>query len=128
VGFIESIHEKGIIPRDLRIPNIIERDGKLFIIDFGLACYLNDEENDDPNDHPEKIRMRAVTIKSDLFALGHFALFLLYSSYEPLTKHEGSWEEELNISQPFKSILRKLLQLDLPFSSVSEVKSKLKSL
>lgn len=122
---IKSFHEKGIIHRDLRIPNIIQRNGKLHIIDFGLACFLSDEETFDPDDHPEKLRMRAVTVKSDLFALGHFALFLLYSSYEPQSKKEKSWEEELIISDSMKVALRKMLQLDEPFHSVAEARSTL---
>ncbi|MFD1358888.1 serine/threonine protein kinase [Fictibacillus halophilus] len=125
LNIIESFHEDGIIHRDLRIPNIIKRNGKLHIIDFGLACFLSDEETLDPDDHPEKLRMRAVTVKSDLFALGHFALFLLYSSYEPQTKKEKTWEEELTISHSFKTALRKMLQLDEPFHSVAEAQSAL---
>jgi serine/threonine protein kinase, bacterial len=128
LNIVNRFHQKGIIHRDLRIPNIIERNGKLHIIDFGLACYLTDEEAEDPNDHPEKLRMRAVTVKSDLFALGHFALFLLYSSYEPQSKIERSWEEELNISYSFKTVLRKMLQLDEPFHSTSEAQNALQSI
>jgi serine/threonine-protein kinase len=125
---VECFHEKGIIHRDLRIPNIIERNGELHIIDFGLACFLTDEEDLEPDEHPEKLRMRAVTVKSDLFALGHFALFLLYSTYEPLSKKERSWEEELNISSSLKTILRKMLQLDDPFQSVYETRTALENM
>ncbi|WNB92777.1 serine/threonine-protein kinase [Bacillus sp. NEB1478] len=119
---VETFHEKGIIHRDLRIPNIIERNGKLHIIDFGLACFLTDQEDLEPNEHPEKLRMRAVAMKSDLFALGHFALFLLYSTYEPLSRKERGWQEELDISLSFKTILRKMLQLDEPFQSACEAR------
>jgi serine/threonine protein kinase, bacterial len=122
---VENFHQKGIIHRDLRIPNIIEQNGKLFIIDFGLACYLTDQADQDPRDHPEKLRMRAVTVKSDLFALGHFALFLLYSTYEPVSKQEKSWEEELRLTPPFKTFLRKLLQLEEPFASATETMARL---
>ncbi|RZT21673.1 serine/threonine protein kinase [Fictibacillus sp. BK138] len=125
LNIIETFHENGIIHRDLRIPNIIQRNGKLYIIDFGLACFLSDRETADPDDHPEKLRMRAVTVESDLFALGHFALFLLYSTYEPQSKEERSWEEELNISNSLKAVLRKMLQLDDPFHSVADVRTAL---
>jgi serine/threonine protein kinase, bacterial len=125
LNIVDSFHEKGIIHRDLRIPNIIQRNGKLHIIDFGLACFLSDQEAADPDDHPEKLRMRAVTVESDLFALGHFALFLLYSAYDPQSKKEKSWEEELNISHALKAVLRKMLQLDDHFRSVSEARSAL---
>ncbi|MGA4718661.1 serine/threonine protein kinase [Fictibacillus nanhaiensis] len=130
LNITERFHEKGIIHRDLRIPNIIQRDNKLIVIDFGLACYLSDKhlEIEDLNDHPEKLRMRAVKVESDLFALGHFALFLLYSSYVPQSKKELSWEDELEISLPFKSILRKMLQLDEPFHSATDVQKALRSI
>jgi serine/threonine protein kinase, bacterial len=125
LNIIETFHENEIIHRDLRIPNIIQRNGKLHIIDFGLACFLSDQEVADSDDHPEKLRMRAVTVKSDLFALGHFALFLLYSSYESQSKKEKSWEEELNISHSLKAALRKMLQLDEPFHSAKDARSAL---
>jgi serine/threonine-protein kinase len=128
LAIVEDFHKKGIIHRDLRIPNIIERNGKLHIIDFGLACFLTDPEDLGPDEHPEKIRMRAVTLKSDLFALGHFALFLLYSSYEPQSKKERGWEEELDISLSLKIVLRKMLQLDNPFDSVKEIRTALENI
>ncbi|MFG6495510.1 protein kinase [Fictibacillus sp. UD] len=128
LNIVENFHEKGIIHRDLRIPNIILRDGKLHIIDFGLACYVTDKEIQDPDDHPEKLRMREISVISDLFALGHFALFLLYSSYEPQSRKEKSWEEELDISQSLKTILRKMLQLDEPFHSVEKARTAITSI
>ncbi len=126
----ERFHQKGIIHRDLRIPNIIQRNKTLIVIDFGLACYLSDmdHEIEEPHDHPEKLRMRAVKVESDLFALGHFALFLLYSTYVPQTKKEASWEEELEISSSLKYVLRKMLQLDEPFHSASDVQKALRSI
>ncbi|ANC78493.1 hypothetical protein ABE65_017470 [Fictibacillus phosphorivorans] len=130
LSITDRFHKNGIIHRDLRIPNIIYRDKKLIVIDFGLACYLTDTnlEIEDPHDHPEKIRMRAVQVESDLFALGHFALFLLYSSYVPQAKKELSWEEELDISLSFKNVLRKMLQLDEPFHSASDVQKALRTI
>jgi serine/threonine-protein kinase len=124
---VESFHEKGIIHRDLRIPNIIERNGELHIIDFGLACFLTDQEDLAADEPPEKLRMRAVAVKSDFFALGHFALFLLYSTYEPISKKERGWEEELEISTSLKTILRRMLQLDDPFQSASELRTSLEN-
>lgn len=38
--------------------------------------------------------MRAVSVKSDFYALGHFALFLLYSGFTPSDEEEKCWEEE----------------------------------
>ena len=49
---------------------------------------------------------------------GHFLLFLLYSTYEPVSKKKRSWEEELLISSPAKKVIRKMLQIDEPYEEV----------
>ncbi|MCK6256108.1 serine/threonine protein kinase [Fictibacillus sp. KIGAM418] len=120
LSIVSSFHEKGIVHRDLRIPNIISDQGKLHIIDFGLACRLS-EDDDHLVKYKQRNPMREATIKSDFYALGHFLLFLLYSSYEPETKKEKSWEEELSLSPEVQSLLRRLLQIDESFRSAEEI-------
>ncbi|XBM33976.1 hypothetical protein AAG663_20640 [Bacillus licheniformis] len=65
--------------------------------------------------------MRAVSVKSDFYALGHFALFLLYSGFTPSDEEEKCWEEELSISSGLKSVLRKMLQIDLPYERAEDI-------
>jgi serine/threonine protein kinase, bacterial len=113
VNLIIDIHKKGYVHRDLRIPNILLDNGVINIIDFGLACKIQMESESEPLIHKEY--MREKTAKSDLYALGHFLLFLLYSSYEPLDSNEKSWEEELEISPETKVLIQKLLRNDSPF-------------
>ncbi|TWL18783.1 putative serine/threonine-protein kinase YbdM [Bacillus licheniformis] len=50
---VSLLHSRGIIHRDLRIPNLIVNRGTIRIIDFGLACRLTERERVD-NRHPEK--------------------------------------------------------------------------
>ncbi|MFN2746562.1 MULTISPECIES: serine/threonine protein kinase [Bacillus] len=109
-----SLHDKGLIHRDLRLPNIFLTKEGIRIIDYGLACRLTESENVLYR-HPEKRLMRSVSVKSDFYALGHFALFLLYSGYNPTASEEKSWEEELEISAELRSVLRKMLQIDSPY-------------
>ncbi|MDN4074314.1 serine/threonine protein kinase [Fictibacillus terranigra] len=120
LGIVSSMHQKGVIHRDLRIPNIISAHGKLHIIDFGLACGLSGD-----HEHPQKRMkvnlMREVSVKSDFYALGHFLLFLLYSGYEPVTKKEKSWDEELSLDPEVRSLIRRLLQIDESFKSAKEI-------
>jgi serine/threonine-protein kinase len=118
---VSVLHTKGIYHRDLRIPNILYVGGRLKIIDFGLACYKDDKPEDEDPRYPEKQVMRAVSPSSDFYHIGHFALFLLYSGYEPSQKEERSWEEELPTSEAFKKFLRKMLQIDRPFTDVQQV-------
>ncbi|MCY8575323.1 protein kinase [Bacillus haynesii] len=50
---VSLLHRRGIIHRDLRIPNLIVNGGTIRIIDFGLACRLTERERVDDR-HPEK--------------------------------------------------------------------------
>ncbi|AJO16535.1 protein kinase [Bacillus paralicheniformis] len=117
---VSFLHRRGIIHRDLRIPNLIVSGGTIRIIDFGLACHLTERERVDDR-HPEKRLMRAVSVKSDFYALGHFALFLLYSEFTPSGEEEKSWEEELCLSSGFTSVLRKMLQIDQPYERAEDI-------
>lgn len=121
LAIVEFIHQKKIVHRDLRIPNIIAKDGDIFIIDFGLARYT-DEIDLEKYKHFEKRLQREIHVRSDFYSLGHFLLFLLYSSYTPNSKVEKSWEEELEISVEAKKIIRRMLQLTKPYDDIYELK------
>ncbi|KJE27017.1 tyrosine kinase family protein [Geobacillus kaustophilus] len=118
---VRHVHAFGIVHRDLRIPNIIWRDGTVFIIDFGLACRIGEPVDFHDDDPLEKRLRREPHPRSDFYALGHFTLFLLYSAYEPTSDEEKSWEEELDVSVGARTILRKMLQLDPPYDNVDEL-------
>ncbi|MGR3764715.1 serine/threonine protein kinase [Rossellomorea sp. NS-SX7] len=123
VNLIIDIHHNGYVHRDLRIPNILWDNGEINIIDFGLACKIVMESEREPLNH--KDYMREKTARSDLYALGHFLLFLLYSSYEPVERNEKSWEEELEISLETSVLIKRLLRNDTPFENAEEVRDEL---
>ena len=110
------LHSKGIVHRDLRIPNILIRNEQLHIIDFGLSAYMK-ETNDI---HVIKNPKRAENHISDLYYIGHFLLFLLYSNYEPSNKKERSWQEELQLSDDIQNFIERLLLIKPGFSSSAE--------
>ncbi len=116
---IQYIHAKQIVHRDLRIPNIVFRDGIVYVLDFGLARFLH--EQDESFLTVEQRLRRAIDVKSDIYALGHFLLFLLYSSYEPMEEEEKSWEDELLLTEDARGVLRRMLQLDVPYASVEQL-------
>lgn len=108
---VNAFHNYGIVHRDLRIPNILLRENELVIIDFGLACYMEHNIDYRTISNPKK----APSYISDLYNLGHFLLFLLYSSYNPNSKREKSWQEELQLSMELQTFIEKLLLLKPPF-------------
>ncbi|MED0687097.1 serine/threonine-protein kinase [Anoxybacillus ayderensis] len=116
---VQYIHAHGIVHRDLRIPNIVFRNGVVYVLDFGLARFLS-EKNERLFTLEQRLR-RTIDVKSDIYALGHFLLFLLYSSYEPTADKEKSWEDELSLSKEARYVLRRMLQLDRPYASVEQL-------
>lgn len=121
---IHIIHEAGIIHRDLRIPNIMLEDGRLKIIDFGLARWKDDPSKDKYIGTP-----KAIAPESDYFQLGHFLLFLLYSRYEPdESAKELPWQEELEMMAGTKELIERLFSLRQPFQSTDEILQSIESL
>lgn len=129
---VQSLHEQEIIHRDVRIPNIILYEDEPYLIDFGLARFIGDDptyESPDLSDYViEKRLKREVHPRSDLYALGHLLLFLLYSSYEQEPSEEKSWEEELALDEPHLRMLRRLLQLDEPFDNIQQLLSAIETI
>ena len=117
---VSAIHEQGIVHRDLRIPNIIDVNGTIYVIDFGLARFLGDHEETSTLIEEQQF-MRQTSAASDIYALGHFLLFLLYSGYEPTEKQERSWEQELSLSTPIKIIIQKMLRADESYESIKSL-------
>lgn len=122
---VAYLHERNVIHRDVRIPNVIWQEGRPHLIDFGLARFRGDPPTyiaHDLSDYPEEKQLkRQVEPASDLYALGHFFLFLLYSGYEAdENQPERSWEEELSLSPEIRGMIRRLLQIDPAYGSVEE--------
>jgi serine/threonine protein kinase, bacterial len=119
---VKYLHEQGIIHRDLRLPNILLKDNQVCVIDFGLAVYENSEQSvSTKSTSLEKELFREMSFKSDFYALGHFLLFLLYSDYEATSKRELSWEEELNLKEDTKKVIRKMLRIESCYEDVDEL-------
>lgn len=119
------LHQRGIIHRDVRIPNVILSGGTPYLIDFGLARFLGDAPtyvSEQLGSYPEEKQLkRKVEPTSDLYAFGHFLLFLLYSTYAAADEQpERSWEEELTLTPPMRLMIRRLLQVDPPYADMAE--------
>lgn len=124
LNIVIAIHDQGIVHRDLRIPNILLKNDQLYIIDFGLAAYLK------PNDDLTLIKnpKKAENHCSDLYFIGHFLLFLLYSDYTATQKKEKSWQEELQLPSEVIHYIERLLLIQSTFTSAKDALSSLEML
>lgn len=121
VEILSILQQNNIVHRDIRIPNIMWDGRNIKVIDLGLAKKLSKESIEKQKEitHPRK----QIDSKSDFYGLGHFLLFLLYSTYQPSgNEKERSWEEELTLSREARRILRKLLQIDTPYETANQIK------
>lgn len=120
---IRYLHEQGFVHRDVRIPNVLLKDGLLHLIDLGLACRIGERLPEhliealgeggglaEDSAAAVKRRMRNPAPASDWFGLGHLFLFVMYAGYEPVEgAAEKSWEEELKLEPEIKEFVSKLL-------------------
>jgi serine/threonine protein kinase, bacterial len=122
MDIVAYVHGQGFVHLDIRIPNVIWKGNDLHLIDFGLAKRIGAHFVPERGMDEELVRRRTPTLSSDYYALGHFLLYLLYSSYPSAdsdtqeSASEGDdWEKELALSAGTTSLLRKLLQRDAPY-------------
>jgi hypothetical protein len=74
---LAAAHEKGVLHRDLKPANVmLDGQGKVRITDFGLAGLIDSFRDEDLRSgtpsymSPEQLEGRAVTVRSDVYALG----------------------------------------------------------
>lgn len=139
---VRYLHQSGVVHLDLRIPNILLHEGDLSVIDFGLARAIGEPPFRIPSIRPyrratdtdlEVSRLTSLAEpQSDLLDVGHFMLFLLYSTFETprpaLGAKEQSWQEELSLSAQLTEIIERLLQLREPYADASEAMEALRAL
>lgn len=132
-------HAKGYVHLDLRIPNVLVKDGEIYLIDFGLARKIGEPapnhvhvRNGSGQRGTASRQFKAAEETSDLLDIGHFMLFLLYSAYVPEKNaepsEERSWQDELALSSELKTVIERLLELREPYSGSAEFMNELESL
>ncbi len=113
---IQYVHSQGVVHQDIRIPNVLLKEGVLHIIDFGLAATIKHDICIEEIKNPKKTE----SYISDLYYVGHFLLYVLYSNYTPDHKKNKSWQEELELPSEVENFIEKLLLIQFPFGSVQE--------
>lgn len=103
---VKYLHDKGIVHRDIRIPNVILENETVSLVDFGLARWADGER---------------YNFDSDLSYLGDLLLYLLYSAYSGEEKFRNRpWHEELPLSNEKKYFLKRLLKIEDPYKNTGE--------
>lgn len=107
IRIITYLHGKGIVHRDIRIPNLLINQGEISLIDFGLARWA------DEGQYPYNL---------DYSYLGDVLLYLLYSSFDAPKGHKKSpWYDELPLMPDQRSFIKKLMGLEATHHGISEV-------
>ncbi len=115
IDIVAYLHMQEISHGDLRIPNVMVKNAQIYVIDFGLAVTLKDKSGQ------EALEL----IQKDLYDLGDFLLFLLYSSYDPTSRKDRPWTEELTIHPATEHFIKRLLQIESGFESIDHVRNNL---
>lgn len=107
ITIVKYLHKNGVVHRDIRIPNVLIDNGKVNLVDFGLARWANND------------RYR---FDVDFSYLGDFFLYLLYSTFEKKDRNKKTpWHKELLLSDEQKLLLKRLLGLEPIYASIDEV-------
>lgn len=117
LDIMEYLHLRGIVHKDIRIPNMMLSEEKLFLIDFGLASKLGIRA--------ESMEEREELIQDDFYDLGDILLYLLYSSYMSPNKKSRPWTEELILQTSTRHMLERLLAIKEPYKNASEIRKDL---
>ncbi len=108
IGIIRYLHNKGIVHRDIRIPNVILNGSEVYLVDFGLSRWVDNKR---------------YTKDIDFSYLGDFLLYLLYSSYIKTYRAKRPWYEELSLTSGEKLFLKRLLRLEESYNNIEEIAS-----
>ena len=122
---VDYLHEKDIYHQDLRIPNLLLKNKELFLIDFGLAKRgVVNERSSSSSQKQEWIQEMKL---QDYYDLGEILLYLLYTTYTSKNKKALPWTEELSLEKETVHLLKRLLQINEPYTNTSEIAADLQA-
>lgn len=111
LNLTEILHNKNIVHRDIRLPNVIvKRNMDLALIDFGLARYIDNDRY-----KPE----------TDFWFIGDFLIHLYYTMYNITSNEDKPWYEELDLYTEEKILLKKLMGIEKPYKEIYEIQEQI---
>ncbi len=106
INIVKYLHSKNIVHRDIRVPNVILNENNVYLVDFGLARFINNKK---------------YRVEDDFSYIGHLLLHLYYTSYESINKKSRPWYEELTLSLEEKMFLKRLLGIDEVYKNIYDL-------
>lgn len=108
IQILKYLHSRGVVHRDIRVPNTIYHEEKVYVVDFGLSRWLDDHN---------------YAADIDFSFLGDFLLHLYYTSFKGDTSKPRPWFEELKLTCLEMMLFKKLLGIEDRYRTVDEVES-----
>jgi serine/threonine-protein kinase len=108
LAILGYLHERGVVHRDIRVPNTLYFEGKVYLVDFGLARWM-----DNGNYGPD----------IDFSFLGDFLLHLYYTSFSIRISKKRPWFDELKLTNIETLILKRLLGIEKRYLTSDEIEN-----
>lgn len=111
LNLTEILHNKNIVHRDIRLPNVIvKKNMDLALIDFGLARYIDNDR---------------YVPETDFWYIGDFLIHLYYTMYNSTNDKDKPWYDELDLNTEEKIFLKKLMGIEKPYREIYEIQEQL---
>lgn len=148
--------KNAVVHRDLRLSNLLFKGGEIYLVDFGLARFLDpaqfpccpeameDRHSSDsgrgspgrtelklqknPGIETYRLLRKEISPRSDLFGVGVVAVDLFTGWVEDDSLFALPWEDVLPLSTPFIIFLRRLLSREGGFETAPEAMAYLESI
>lgn len=113
IDILSYLHGKGIVHRDIRVPNVLFDGKRIYLVDFGMARWIDNKK---------------YKADMDFFYLGDLLIHLYYTSFTNRPKKSRPWYEELTLSSKELAFLKRLMGIDKRYKNISEVEMDFKEI
>lgn len=109
IRIIKYIHQRGLVHRDIRIPNVLIDGKNVSLIDFGMARWSDGSK---------------YLYNLDYSYLGDLLLYMQYSAFQKNEKRkELPWHMELPLTCDRRLFLKRLLGLERIYESIEDIET-----
>lgn len=107
------LHGKGIVHRDIRVPNVLFDGRSIYLVDFGMARWIDNKK---------------YKADIDFFYLGDLLIHLYYTLFTNVTRESMPWYEELALSNKELAFMKRLMGIDKRYVNINEVEMDFKDI